>query len=438
MGRDLICKEKLEYRKFMNPQNYFPDDEVSLAAIEASHIKPPVAGTVFIIFFACFFITGLVYTILTEIPIVIDAQGSFESTSEAVAIKAQTGFVVNKVLVKENQAVKKGEVLVTSIDTLNEENRLKLKKYIDGMNVITSKDSKDPCLACADQIQNLAQEYLQIQAFGEIQSLIQPINDISRELNGSIQAYAGIEPSISDARRSVSLAQAKLNEIKKRGAEKLLAKEVEDYNTQIISGNARIADRYRQALLTIQQQRSTLKARVAELESKLEKFSRTFTVLAPFDGKISNITVKGSGELISGGQVLMEIGELGSMLRANLQVQNKDIANIAAGSDVIITVNALPEIDYGSVSGSVTDVIKPMASAGPGPGAAQAAAQPMPFQVRVSLSKQALSFKGVESPFIAGMGIQGKIVTGHESILKRAYRKLFKISTDVASARPKQ
>jgi hypothetical protein len=62
----------------------------------------------------------------------------------------------------------------------------------------------------------------------------------------------------------------------------------------------------------------------------------------------------------------------------------------------------------------------------------------MPFQVRVSLSKQALSFKGVESPFIAGMGIQGKIVTGHESILKRAYRKLFKISTDVASARPKQ
>jgi multidrug efflux pump subunit AcrA (membrane-fusion protein) len=421
----------------MASKNFFPESEISSHAIEASHVRPPLAGTIFILFFTVFFCAATLYSVKTEIPIVTEASGIFESTAEPVAIKAQASFTIDQILVKENQRVKKGDVLVTSSETLSAENLERLKKYISDMNVVTSKPSKDPCLGCVAQLQKLALDYLQIQAFGEVQSLIQPINEISRELIGSTQGYAGIEPSISDVRRSISLAEGKLAEIKRRRADKLLAKEVEDYNTQIITGNTRIQERYRQGLLAIQQHRAALKARVAELESKLTKFGKTFTVLAPFDGRISNISVKGLGELVSPGQVLMEVGEEGSSLRATLFVQNKDIANISKGSEVVISVNALPEIDFGTISGSVTEIIKPMASANPAQQMqAAGGAQAPPFQVRTSLSKQSLSSGGVESPFLAGMGIQGKIVTGYESIMKRAYRKLFKIKTDVTAARP--
>jgi hypothetical protein len=96
-------------------------------------------------------------------------------------------------------------------------------------------------------------------------------------------------------------------------------------------------------------------------------------------------------------------------------------------------VDALPEIDFGTVSGNVTEIIRPMANPG---GAPQMADQAMSFQVRASLARQSLSSAGVESPFLAGMVVRGKIVAGYESILKRGYRKLFKIKTDISAARP--
>lgn len=407
-------------------KKFFPDYEISSTALEATNKRPPLSSQVFVIFFISFFICGLIYSFYTTMPVIVEAQGKLESDKDMVPVKAQVAFTVDRLLVSENKIVKKGDVLVSSSESMSPTEMVKLKNYMSALRLIANRPYRDACANCTGTLQKLAHDYLQIHAEGDLQGMIQPINDISRDMMGSIQSYKNIEVSVADARMAIRQAKEKLAEIKKRHAEQMLAREVETYRSQVVSSQARINEKYESSLLAIRQQKSLLKARLSELESRLEKFGKIFTVVAPFDGKIANIKVKGVGELVSGGQTLMELAPLGSTLRAAMVVQNKDIAKIKKGDEVILTIDALPEIDYGMVTGRVKEISN--AEQGPqgGPGIPN-------YELKVLLDRQSLQKGGQETPFILGMTAKGKIVVRYESILMKAYRSLFKIKKDFAS-----
>lgn len=406
---------------------YFPVYDVSLAAQEAAVVRPPLVGQVFVGFFVLFFIGVVVFSAVTKIPVVVEAPGKLESLQSLVPVKAQASFVVSRLLVKEGDQVKKDQLLADSSENLAEQDIARLKNYVQGLRAIANLPDRDPCTGCLKSLQRLSADYLQIRAQGEIQSLIQPINDVTREVIGAVQNYQNIEPSIADVRMNIDLAKQKLGEIKKRNAEALLARDVENYRTQILAGQTRISERYQSALLQIQQNRSLLKARLVELEARLSRFGKTYNVLAPFDGIVMGIKIKGAGELVSPGQILLEIMPKGSLLRATIVVQNKDIGQVQAGNEAILTIDALPEIDYGTVTGSVSEVLR---SEGGDP--SMAASQAGTFDVRIALEKQSLTKGATETPFILGMTCRAKVVVRHESILKSLFRKLFKIKDDLA------
>lgn len=415
-------------KKFNN--SYFPDYDISPFALEASKKQSPLANQLLVILMSIFFTIGLIYCWLTEIPVVVESTGKISSQQQPVPVKAQATFNVDKILAQEGIFVKKNKVLVTSAEQLSGEDVFLVKEYTQGLKQVVFNSSTHKCDHCIQELERLSTIYLKIKAQGEIQSVLMPINDAARDLQGLLKSYDSIEATVSDLRLSIMTSKQKLIEIKKRNAEKMLAREVESLNQTIVGGQTRIQERFQGAQQAIRQSKSMLKARLIELQNKMERLGKVYAIVAPVDGIISNIKLKGSGELLSGGQTLMEIIPSNSKMNLVLDVANKDIGQVHLQDEVIVSVDAFPEIDYGVAKGHVHEILKSDL-----PENSNAQGMPQNFIVRVNLEQQNLQKGNREGRFLIGMTAKGKVVVRYESILKTAYRTLFRVKEDLGSVR---
>lgn len=411
-------------------KEFFKEEQISWAALELTTDKPPIYSQIFVIFFALFLGSVILYSAYTEVPVTVEGLGKITSEAAALPIKTSATFTVDQVNVVENQDVQKGQVLVTSAENLKKEEMVKLKTFLAGVKRINSRPAQNLCLDCARELNSTLQVYLSIKAQGEIVSLLSPISDQLRQLKTQIESHGQIGGSLASVKLQVQNAKSKLAEIRKHKAERVLAKEMEELKAVVVSGETQMNERYRTSSLQIRDLRGTLRARTGELENRLDQFGRVYTVVAPFDGRVSNLKIKGAGELLSGGQVLMEIIPKNTRLMALIDIQNRDIANVRVGDQVIIYIDALPEMDFGHASGVVKEIVRSeqVDQGGPQQGGATAAN----FKLKVQLKEQFLAKKnGEQKQFIFGMTLRGRIVSRYESLLKSFYRVLFKIKDDV-------
>jgi HlyD family secretion protein len=96
---------------------------------------------------------------------------------------------------------------------------------------------------------------------------------------------------------------------------------------------------------------------VEEIEQRL----REATVVAPFDGTVGGVYVR-VGEIVSPGQSLVILGDLGTLRVETTDLDEIDVARVALDQRVLVTFDALPERVF---AGRVTR-ISPMAESGTG------------------------------------------------------------------------
>lgn len=406
---------------------FFRQSQISWAALEIAKKQPPLMSQVGVFFLLLFVLVVGVYSYRTEVPVIVEGIGKITSEVPPVPIRAVTTFTADKIFVKDNQDVKKGQVLITSVENLKEEDFKKLKNFLMTVKKINSREPGKLCLSCMPDIDAAMQIYLSIRAQGEVLNIISPINDHLRGLKTQIEVYKDIEKSLTAVRLQVKNAQKKINEIKRRQADKMLAKEIEELESIVVGGNTQINEKYRTAGQQIKDLRSTLVARAKELDDRLVQFGRIYTVTAPFDGKVSTFKVKGSGEVVSGGQVLMEIVPANVPFIAEIEVQNKDISQVRQGDEVIVSIDSLPELDYGTIKGQIKEIVRAEPSQDPQAGAMGDRA----YRVKVSLQQQKLSRGNEDVSLLLGMSLRGRVVVKYETLLRSMYRNLFKVKENI-------
>ena len=411
--------------KKANKEEFFRDGQVSWAAQEVTNEKPPLRSQVGVIFLFIFIVTSGIYANFTQAPVVIEGMGKLTSEIPPIPIKSNVTFTVEQILVKENQEVKKDQVLVTSADNLKPQDLERFKKFLGGIKRVNLRPVTTLCLDCMNEINDINSTYLTIKAQGDMLNIVSPMNDQVRQLSTQIQSYKNIDGSLSAVKLSVNNARSKLRQIKEKKAEKILAKEVEDLEATIVSGQTQINEKFRAGRVEIENSLNTLRARTKELEDKIDQFSRFNNIKAPFDGTVSNIKIKGLGELLSGGQVLMEIIPANQKLIAIMDIQNKDVADIKKGDEVIVAIDSLPEMDYGHALGSIAEINRVENSD------QQQQQQAAAYRIRIAMPQQSLSKGSEEKPLLIGMTFKGRIVTKYESLLKSAYKILFKVKDDI-------
>jgi multidrug efflux pump subunit AcrA (membrane-fusion protein) len=387
---------------------------------------PPIFSQIGVVFSFLVLIAVGVYSYKTEVPVIVEGTGKIISESPLVPIRSASTFTIDRILVSENEAVRKNQILVTSSEGIAPTEIVKVKAFLNQLSLINSRPSGDLCLDCATVLDSLSKQYLLIRTQGELQSIMSPMNDQIRQLGLLIVSYKSVENSLTPIRLQIKNAKQKVAQIKSRQAEGLLARELEELQSSIISGESQIGEKYRVARTEILNLRSVLEARTKELKEKIDQFGKVLTVVAPFDGRVSKLKVKGPGEIVAGGQALMEIMPTASRLMASVDILNRDISQIKVGDEVIVSIDSLPEMDYGTITGKLKQIVRSDIEE-----RAPTTALERSFHILVELPAQKLTKGRQTGDLILGMSLRGRIITRYETLAKSVYRVLFRVKDDL-------
>lgn len=160
------------------------------------------------------------------------------------------------------------------------------------------------------------------------------------------------------------------------------------------------------------------RARLTEAEEGVATAQRDVeasTILAPLDGQITRLAVRGPGETVQQGQTVAELAPLGEPLVFEARVSTSDIGRVSTGQRVKAKVDAYPHQRYGLVDGHVSDVSPDVTVTG---------REPAAFSVLVTpeLRTQRSSRRSI--PLRLGLTATAEIVTARRRLVELLLRSL--------------
>src|SRR5262249_6442433 len=207
-----------------------------------------------------------------------------------------------------------------------------------------------------------------------------------------------------------------------------LAAEIENLAAQIASVQMQIRESERHYKLAtaahataMQKAQDNLQKQKVDIAQKLEKISQIQSAIrvaqrafdqavlcAPIAGTVTNIKVKGKGQVVVRGEALLTLVPANTPLVIHAYVPHKDIGFVAKGQRAKLKFDAFPFQDFGVVPGVVTEIEQ----------------HPRDDQSRESVYKVIISpertwilARGQKVPFVSGMSVTAEIVTRTRAVL---------------------
>ena len=139
--------------------------------------------------------------------------------------------------------------------------------------------------------------------------------------------------------------------------------------------------------------------RINDLEDRISMG----TIKASVSGRVFDLTARVAELALASRPVLKIVPQNG--LEAKIQLSNKDIGWVKVGMPVEVRVDSFPFTEYGSIKGKLLSVSEDSYPADP-------TSPQQYFKATVSLSSEKLNHSGVDYPLRAGMSVQALVQTG--------------------------
>lgn len=252
---------------------------------------------------------------------VVVAPGKLEPIGNVKTVQMPAGGVVDELLVKEGERVKKGQILM----------RLDNEATVDRQ---------------ASMRQGIAakQEQLQLKQLelGRYLSL----NDTEQQV----------------LRRNLTLESqilSRLDSLKASGAAAELQVLQQNNKVREVEGELEKVqvDRHRQIAI-LQQQVQQLNGEMADLRSRLTELSvniRYQDLRSPVDGLVFDLKPKGAGFVAQTSEPVMKIVPF-SDLQAKVEIASSDIGFVRVGKPVDISIDSFPATDFGVLAGTLKSI----------------------------------------------------------------------------------
>lgn len=252
---------------------------------------------------------------------VIMAEGKLQPIVDVSVIQLPVGGVLDKILVREGQEVKRGEKLLIL------DNEASIDKSSNLEKTLNSKD------------QQLKLKGIELEEF----------QNLSKAEEYAINRKLLIEIKIMNKLKILS-EQGGASEIQ------LLTQinKVNDLRGQL---EKVVADRPRQILILRQEVRG-LEADISEIKSKLTESRvnvRYQEILSPVDGVVFDLQPTGPGFVGRGSDYVMQIVPYDS-LQAEIEINSTDIGFVRVGKPVEISIDSFPASDFGVLEGTLTRI----------------------------------------------------------------------------------
>jgi len=315
---------------------------------------------------------GVAWLAFAQTEQIVVADGVLEPLGQVREISLPVGGVANNILVREGQAVRKGDVLLQLDTAVSQERQKSLNNSLQ-----------------------LKQQQLQYKQ-RELERYLQLNSAESRGLSANLELNRQI--------------QRRLNSLANSGAVAELQKLQQDNKVKELEGQLEQngIDRQRQTAVQDQQIQS-LQVELADLSSRLNEQDVTLRyqkLRSPVDGWVFDLKPRGAGFVADGSQPVLRVVPFGS-LNAKVMVSSADIGFVRVGQDVEVAVDAFPSSDFGVIKGRVSRV-----SSDALPPAPQEGRQAYAFPLTVALTSQVIQpKKGDSRPLAlrAGMSVKAHI-----------------------------
>jgi hemolysin D len=144
---------------------------------------------------------------------------------------------------------------------------------------------------------------------------------------------------------------------------------------------------------------------------------------SPVSGRVQQLEVSTTGEVVQTGQRLIIVVPDGTALEIEAMLPNRDKGFVREGQDARVKLEAFPFTKYGTLDGKVLTVSNDAIPAGKGQsdgetGTAQDAAGPLVFPVRISLGQTVIRANGEDVALTSGMSVTAEVKTGSRRVLE--------------------
>lgn len=376
------------------------------------------------------FAIAVLWSLVGQIDIVAVAQGRIVVSERTKTIQPLEASVVSKVLVRDGDAVKAGQVLVELDATAAKADQTSVAEQyksaeaeaqrtsalIDALAVgRTPKGGTDPQLQAewqditarlakldAEQSRRQAEAATVREAIAKLDATLPLARQREADVKGLAEQgfmnqHAGQDRSREriELERDLALQRARLVEAQAAEAESRQNKTAYLAETQ-----RSLRERQAQARLKRDQ--------LAQERSKTDRRSRLTQLTAPVDGTVQQLAVHTAGGVVTEAQVLMVIVPRDAEVTAEVVLENKDVGFVNVGQQAEVKLETFPFTRYGTVPATVTRVSAD---------AVNDEKRGAIFPVVLALKQSHLDVDGKRIGLAPGMNLSAEVKTGKRRVI---------------------
>ena len=312
---------------------------------------------IFFYTFTSFAVTAVLWMFLFNIDIISNAEGQVIPAGDVKTIQHLEGGIIDKILVKESDIVKKSDPLVILAATASEvdvdEAQVKIDaKIIESIRLEAEINNFDVPIFADDLMANRAD--LVNKSMELFLSRKNKLEGDIREIQASIaQHQTAIDILIKQTEMSVKLLEegiitefAHLDLLKElnaaKGALESSTEEKENI-TKLFIENARNARQ------VAQREISELNETIKALKDNLERT----VITAPVDGVVKNLFFVTIGGVVRPGEAILDIVPTKDSLIVEARLQESDIGFVKPGQSAVVKLSSSDAVNFGQIDGIV-------------------------------------------------------------------------------------
>jgi hemolysin D len=401
-------------------------------SLQATPVHPAPRRAAIVI--CVLFTIALAWSVLGKIDIVAVAQGRVVVSERTKAIQPLETSVVTKVLVKDGDNVKAGQLLVELDATAAQADGSSVAGQLDAAEaevrranalIESLSTGRAPAAGAGDAADSrLHAEWLDITArlakldaeqrrrraeaatVGEIIAKLEATLPLSRQREADVNALA--EQGFVNQHTGQDRTRERIE----------LERDLATQRARLLEADAALAES-RQArtayeaetLRVLRERQSKAKLdrdQLAQQKHKTDQRSRLTQLTAPVDGTVQQLAVHTQGGVVTPAQVLMIVVPRDAEVTAEVILENKDVGFVQPGQTAEVKLETFPFTRYGTVHASVTQMSAD---------AVQDDKRGAVFPATLRLERRHLDIEGKRVALAPGMNLSAEIRTGQRRVI---------------------
>jgi adhesin transport system membrane fusion protein len=309
---------------------------------------------------AAFGFVMILWSVLFEIDIISNAEGQIIPLGEVKTIQHLEGGIIDQILVKESELVKKGQPLVILAATASEVEVDEVKVQIDAQIIksirIEAEINNFDIPIFPDELVNERPDLVNKSMELFISKRDKYNGDIN-EIKAVIEQHqTSVDILLRQAEMSSQLLEEKvtneyahLNVLKELNAAKGQLEESIEKKENITNDFVQNA---RNELQVAQRDLSELNETIKALNDNLDRTS----INAPVEGIVKNLFFVTEGGVIRPGEAILDLVPTRDSLIVEARLQDSDIGFVQVGQSAVVKLSSADSVNFGQLNGIVTQI----------------------------------------------------------------------------------